>query len=113
MWLPRLAQKSLANSAILMRATGSIPSGVRHDLFEQTLLPQSVGGELIVDDGIDGDGSLGQPVGQGLLSRRKRLKTGRVQLNEGGVADALNDNFAGFVGLAERRNGGREQDEDE
>jgi hypothetical protein len=93
LWLPRLAQKSLANSAIFMRATGSIRLGVRHDFFEQTLLPQSVGGELIVNNGIDGDGSLRQPVRQSLLAGRKRLEAGGAQLNECGVADALDDDF--------------------
>ena len=47
-----------------------------HDLFEQALLPQPVGGELVVDDGVDGDRSLRQPVRQGLLARRERPKLG-------------------------------------
>jgi hypothetical protein len=62
---------------------------MRHDFFEQTLLLQAVAGELVVDDRVNGYGSLRQPIRQCLFAGRKRLETGRVQLNEGGVADAL------------------------
>ncbi len=74
---------------------------MRHDFFEQTLLLQTVGGELVVNDGVDGDGSLRQPIGQCLLARRQRLEAGRVQLNEGGVADAFDEDVAGLFLLAE------------
>src|SRR5271154_1102246 len=74
--------------------------GMCLDFFEQTLFSQAVGGELIVNNGIDGDRSLGQPVRQSLLPGRERLKAGRVQLDESRVADALDNDSTGFLLLA-------------
>src|ERR1019366_8113880 len=78
---------------------------MRHDFFEQALLLQAVAGELVVADRVDGDGRLRQPIGQCLLARRQRLEAGCVQLNEGGVADALDEDVAGLFLLAECEGG--------
>jgi hypothetical protein len=84
---------------------------MRQDFFEQALLLQAVAGELVVDDRVDGDGSLRQPIRQCLFARRKRLETGRVQLNEGGVADALDQDVAGLFPLAQCWSGDGEDGE--
>ena len=63
--------------------------GMRHDLFEHSFLPQTIGGKLIVDDGIDRDRSLCQPIRERLLARRQGLKTRNTQEDEGGITHAL------------------------
>ena len=45
-----------------------------HDRFQQPFLPQAEAGDLIVDDGIDGDGRLRQPVRERLFLGVERLK---------------------------------------
>jgi hypothetical protein len=84
---------------------------MRQDFLEQALLLQTVAGELVIDDGVDGDGSLRQPIGQSLFARRKRLEAGRAQLNEGGVADALDEDGAGLFLLAQCWSGDGEDGE--
>ena len=42
----------------LRQHTGIDPLRMRHYLLQETFLLKSVGGELIVNNGIDGDGSL-------------------------------------------------------
>src|SRR5262249_23929801 len=60
----------------------------RDDLLQQTLLAQPESRELVVRDGVDGDGGLSQPVRQRLLLRRKRLKAGRFDPDESKLVDA-------------------------
>ena len=75
--------------------------GIGRDFFEQSFLPQPVGRQLVVKDGINSDGCLGEPIGERLLPGSERLKAGGVELDESRVPDALDDNFVGIICLAE------------
>ena len=63
-------------------------TGMGHDLLQQPLLAQAVGGQLVVDDGIDRNGRLSQPVSQCLLFRRQLRKAIGLYRHEAGVAHA-------------------------
>lgn len=97
----------------LWQHTGIDSLGMRQYFLEETLLLQSIGGKLIVNNRIDGDGSLRQPVGESLLTRREGLKAGRVQLDERRIANALDDDAIAFVLLTRRRQNEGEDDEQE
>ncbi len=60
-----------------------------HDHFQYGLLPQAEAGHLVVDNRIDGDRRLGEPIGQRLLLRRQRAETVRLQLQKAGRADTV------------------------
>src|SRR5207249_3744477 len=64
---------------------------VGHDALEQALFLKSITRELVVDDRVDGDRRLRQPVRQLLLPGGQRRKAGRLNLEEAGVADALDE----------------------
>ena len=89
LWLPRLAQKSSAYSRSLRERLRWHAAVMRDDAFEQALLAQAEARELVVDDRIDGNGGLRQPVGQCLLRVVELREAGRLQLDEAGIADAL------------------------
>ena len=88
LWLPRLAQKSLVKSVILRRTCGFTPCGCA-DRFQQPFLPQAEARVLVVNDGIDGDRRLSQPVRQGLLPAGELLEAIGLELDEAGGADAV------------------------
>src|SRR6202043_560915 len=71
--------------------------GMRDTFLKQALLLQTISRQLIVKNRVDSNRRLSQPVSQSLLSSRKRREAGSVQLNEGRVAQALDDDVAGFV----------------
>ena len=64
---------------------------VRDDLLEQPLLADAVRRELIVDDRIDGDRRLRQPVRQRLVPRVELPEALGLELEKPCVADALDD----------------------
>src|SRR6266446_8236177 len=59
------------------------------DSFENPFLAQSESRGLVVDDRVDGDGGLAEPVSQGLLLGRELAEAFRFELDEGGGAGAL------------------------
>ena len=67
LWLPRFAQNSNAYCRILVERRRRDAAGLADDLFEQPLLANAVLRQLVVDDRIDRDRRLGQPVGERLL----------------------------------------------
>jgi len=68
-----------------------------HDLLQQPFLPQAEGGVLIVVDGVDGDGRLGEPIGEGLFPRRESLEALGLQLNESGGESTAPSSVGPFV----------------
>src|SRR5205085_10838827 len=62
---------------------------VGDNFLKQPLLPDSEARELVVNNGIDGDRSLRQPVAELLLPRGERAKAFGAQLDETRVAHAL------------------------
>jgi len=70
-----------------------ISVGMRDDQLQNPLLAQTEMGELIVDDGVDGDGRLRQPVRKRLLASVETMKAIGFELNESGGSHA---NHAGL-----------------
>jgi hypothetical protein len=78
--------------------------GMGGDFFEQPFLPQAILRELAVNDGIDGDGGLLQPVGQLLLLGREPLEALGLKLNECRGIHSINQGalaWSGFILLCE------------
>src|SRR5439155_613499 len=67
------------------------PRRARHDLLQQPFFAESEARQLVVDDRIDRDRGLREPVGERLMTRVELVETARLELDESGVADALND----------------------
>ena len=72
------------------------------DLLEQPLLAQAVGRQLVVDDRIDRNRRLRQPVRQRLLPGVERPEALGLKLDEAGVADSF-DERAGGLGPRSKR----------
>src|SRR5262249_40258146 len=64
---------------------------MRHDSFQQTFLAQPVCRKLIVNNRIDCDGSLAQPVREFLLLRSECGKARGMQPQKSGVADTFDN----------------------
>src|SRR5438270_413876 len=62
---------------------------MRHETFKETLLTQPIARELIVNDRIDRDRGLRQPVRELLLVDVQLAKAWRLDLDEACVADAF------------------------
>src|SRR5579864_6871557 len=86
---------------------------MRQDLFQKALLPKTICGRLVVENRVDRNGRLRQPICQGLLACIQRLKAGSAELKECGVADALNHNRTGCFLLRECCDGIAERKTDE
>ena len=72
------------------REGGGIDAGrMRHHRFEQVLLAEAEPRLLVVDDGIDRDGGLGEPIGERLFAGREVAEAVGGHLDESGGADAL------------------------
>ncbi len=64
-------------------------SGVRQNLFEQMLDTQPVSRVLVVNNGIDGNRSHGEPISEYLLLQRLLFETFGVKLQEARIANTL------------------------
>ena len=83
---------------------------MRGDGVEDAFLAQAEAGVLVVDDGIDRDRRLRQPVGQDLLARLQGAETFGAHLDEAGGADAVDECSGGFfLGEGGGGQGQREQ----
>src|SRR5581483_5903678 len=71
--------------------------------FQHPLLREAEARFLIVDDGVDGDGGLGEPVSESLLLWRQRIEAAGFNLDEGRLIDAIDERRGGIEG---RRSGG-------
>src|ERR1700722_8775645 len=81
--------------------------GMRDNQLQNTLLARPESRELIEDDGIDGDGCLGQPICQRLLARGEMGETSRLKLNEAGGSHAIHTGLAYLSALRLRPSGNR------
>ena len=78
--------------------------------FEHTFLTQAEAGELVVDDRLDGDGGLLQPVVESLLLRGEAGEALRFNLDECGGVDAVGERS--FVAGSQENGGGRDEAEE-
>jgi len=76
---------------------GIYPGLAGNDRFENRFLTQTEPRKLIVNDGVDGDGRLGQPVGQRLLLRSQAVEAVSLNLQECGGIDAVNQRRRGLA----------------
>ena len=81
--------------ADLRERGGRDAGGPGHDLFEQPLLAQTERRQLIVDDRIDRDRRLRQPVGERLLTIVELTEAVGLQLDESGVATRSTSGLGG------------------
>src|SRR5579864_978305 len=98
-----IGPEKLGERQNLRRDFGLDSLRMRHQRFEQPFLAEAVARQLIVNDGIDGNRGLAQPIGQRLLARRQFVETVRFELHEAGRAYALDQRTRRIRALRARR----------
>src|SRR5437763_6147734 len=71
---------------------------VRDNRVQNALLPRPESRQLFVDDGVDRDGSLAEPIGKFLLMGGERAEAFGFKLDEAGGAHAVHQSVVAYGG---------------